>query len=112
MSRATDAVFLWSGRKGVFEMSNAVYLFTSLAAGMMLGWIYFRGLWHTVERLPDFRRPALSMSWSFVIRVVIVMIGFYFIMGGHLERLAMAMAGFILVRQLMVRRLGRFADPT
>jgi F1F0 ATPase subunit 2 len=52
------------------------------------------------------------MSWSFVARVGIVMCGFYFIMGGHLERLAMAMAGFILARQILVRRLGRIADPT
>jgi F1F0 ATPase subunit 2 len=53
------------------------------------------------------------MSWSFVARVGIVMSGFYFIiMGGHLERLAMAMAGFILARQILVRRLGRIADPT
>jgi len=47
-----------------------------------------------------------------VARVGIVMTGFYFVMDGHLERLAMAMAGFILVRQFMVRRLGRFAEPS
>jgi F1F0 ATPase subunit 2 len=93
-------------------MTDAVYLFTSLAAGAILGIVYFRGLWQTVLRLPDFARPAWSMSWSFVARVGIVMSGFYFIMlGGHLERLAMAVAGFIIARQILVRRLGRFADP-
>jgi len=92
-------------------MTDAVHLLTSLAAGMILGIIYFRGLWQTVLRLPDFKRPAWSMSWSFVARVGIVMSGFYFIMDGHLERLAMAMAGFILMRQTLVRRLGRFAEP-
>jgi F1F0 ATPase subunit 2 len=96
---------------GGFEMNDAVYLFTSLAAGMILGILYFRGLWQTVLRLPDFRRPAWSMSWSFVARVLFVMIGFYFVMGEHLERLGMAMAGFILARQILVRRLGRFAGP-
>ncbi len=92
-------------------MNDAMHLLTSLAAGMILGIVYFRGLWQTVLRLPDFRRPAWSMSWSFVARVGIVMSGFYFIMDGHLERLAMAMAGFILMRQVLVRRLGRFAEP-
>ena len=93
-------------------MNDAVHLLTSLTAGMILGIVYFRGLWQTVLRLPDFRRPAWSMSWSFVARVGIVMSGFYFIMDGHLERLAMAMAGFILVRQTLVRRLGRFSEPS
>jgi F1F0 ATPase subunit 2 len=93
-------------------MTDTVYLIASLAAGAILGIVYFRGLWQTLLRLPDFKRPAWSMSWSFVARVGIVMTGFYFIMGGHLERLAIAMAGFILVRQFMVRRLGKFADPS
>ena len=93
-------------------MTDAVHLLTALAAGMILGIVYFRGLWQTVLRLPDFKRPAWSMSWSFVARVGIVMSGFYFIMDGHLERLAMAMAGFILMRQTLVRRLGRFAEPS
>jgi F1F0 ATPase subunit 2 len=93
-------------------MTDTVVLIASLAAGAILGIVYFRGLWQTVLRLPDFKRPVWSLSCSFVARVGIVMSGFYFIiMGGHLERLAMAMAGFILVRQILVRRLGRFADP-
>jgi F1F0 ATPase subunit 2 len=93
-------------------MTDALHLFASLAAGIILGIVYFRGLWQTVLRLPDFKRPAWSMSWSFLARVGIVVSGFYFIMDGHLERLAMAMAGFIIVRQILVRRLGRIADPT
>jgi F1F0 ATPase subunit 2 len=92
-------------------MTDAVYLLISLAAGIILGIFYFQGLWQTVLRLPEFKRPAWSMSWSFVARIGIVMSGFYFIMGGHLDRLAIAMAGFILARQILVRRLGRFAGP-
>ena len=92
-------------------MADIMNLLASLAAGLILGIIYFRGLWQTVVRLPDFRRPAWSMAWSFVARVGIVMTGFFFIMQGHLERLAVAMAGFLLARQILVRRLGRFADP-
>jgi F1F0 ATPase subunit 2 len=93
-------------------MTDTVYLIASLGAGAVLGIVYFRGLWQTLLRLPDFKRPAWSMSWSFVARVGIVMSGFYFIMDGHLERLGMAMAGFILMRQILVRRLGRFAEPS
>jgi F1F0 ATPase subunit 2 len=93
-------------------MTDTVYLIASLAAGAILGIVYFQGLWQTLLRLPDFKRPAWSVSWSFVARVGIVMTGFYFVMDGHLERLAMAMAGFILMRQILVRRLGGFAEPS
>jgi len=93
-------------------VTDTVLLLTSLAAGMILGILYFRGLWQTVKHLPDYKRPVWSMSWSFAARVAIVMAGFYFIMGGHLERLGMAMAGFILMRQILVRRLGRFAESS
>ena len=92
-------------------MNDIMRLMASLAAGMVLGFFYFRGLWQTVLRLPDVRRPVWSMSWSFVARVLFVMVGFYFVMGEHLERLGMAMAGFLVARQILVRRLGRFADP-
>ena len=92
-------------------MNDVLVLLTSLIAGTILGLFYFRGLWQTVVLLPDFRRPAWSVTWSFVARVGIVMTGFFFIMQGHLERLAVAMAGFLLARQILVRRLGRFADP-
>ena len=92
-------------------MNDVLVLLTSLVAGTILGLFYFQGLWQTVVRLPDFRRPAWSVTWSFVARVGIVMTGFFFIMQGHLERLAVAMAGFLLARQILVRRLGRFADP-
>ncbi|HTZ41549.1 MAG TPA: ATP synthase subunit I [Syntrophales bacterium] len=93
-------------------MTDTAILMASLAAGAILGIVYFHGLWHTVVRLPDFKRPAWSMSWSYAARVVMAMSGFYVIMGGHLERLAMAMAGFILARQFLVRRMGRMADTT
>ncbi len=91
-------------------MSETVTLATSLTAGAILGTLYFRGLWHTVVRLPDFRRPAWSMAWSFAVRVLFVLSGFYLIMGGHLERLALAMVGFLLARQILVRRIGKWTD--
>jgi F1F0 ATPase subunit 2 len=106
-----SAIRLFDDKTRGFDMTDAVYLVASLAAGAILGIVYFRGLWQTVLRLPDFKRPVWSMSWSYVARVGIVMSGFYLIMQGHLERLAIAMAGFILARQILVRRLGRFADP-
>ena len=93
-------------------MNDAATLMASLTAGAILGFLYFRGLWQTVVRLPDFKRPAWSMTWSFAVRVLVAMSGFYVIMGGHLERLATAMVGFLLARQILVRRVGRWTGKT
>jgi hypothetical protein len=38
--------------------------------------------------------------------------GFYMIMDGAWERLAAAMAGFLILRIFLVRRFGRAPDPS
>ena len=87
-------------------MPEITPLILSLMAGLALGLLYFGGLWHTVRKLPEMHKPFSAMLWSFAIRTSIVMIGFYFVMGGHWERLVAALLGFILVREVLVRRIG------
>jgi F1F0 ATPase subunit 2 len=44
---------------------------------------------------------------SLILRMAVVMVGFYLIMGtGHWERLAAAMLGFIIIRKILTYRLG------
>ncbi len=74
---------------------------------MALGTLYFSGLWNTVKKLPDTERPFASLLWSFVLRASLVLAGFYMAMGSSWERLAAALLGFILMREILVRRLGR-----
>ncbi len=88
-------------------MLEMIPLMLSLAAGMALGVIYFGGLWHTVRKLPGTDRPFSTMFWSFALRAAVVMTGLYFVMGGRWERLVAALLGFILIREVLVRRIGR-----
>ena len=89
---------------------DATLLFTliaAFAAGLALGAFYFTALWRTVRQLPVANSPASLMIGSFILRMAVVMAGFYFIMGtGHWERLAAAMLGFIIVRKILTYRLG------
>lgn len=78
----------------------------AFAAGLVLGAFYFIALWRTVKRLPDTPSPLRLMLGSFVLRMAVVLPGFYFVMSGHWERLAMALIGFILMRMILTRRLG------
>jgi F1F0 ATPase subunit 2 len=76
------------------------------SVGVGVGVVYFGGLWLTVRRLPDARRPALLLLGSVVGRTVLTLLGFYLVMGARWERLLACLAGFILARMVLVRRLG------
>jgi F1F0 ATPase subunit 2 len=89
---------------------NPAMLFPAIAAfaaGLALGAFYFIALWQTVQRLQSATSPARLMLGSFIIRMAVVMAGFYLVMGGeHWERLAVAMLGFIIMRKILTYRLG------
>ncbi len=76
----------------------------AFAAGLVLGAFNFIALWRTVKRLPDAPHPLRLMLGSFVVRMAVVLPGFYFVMSGHWERLVIALIGFILMRQLLTGR--------
>ena len=78
----------------------------SLLAGMAIGLFYFGGLWWTVRRLPDVRRPALWTLSSYLIRMGAGVGAIFLVSGGRWERILILLAGFLAVRFLMVRRLG------
>jgi len=87
-------------------VTTVLWLALALVAGVGLGLFYFGGLWLTVRRIPASRHPVLLTLGSFVGRTVAVVLGFYLVMGGHWERLLASMAGLIVARILLVRRLG------
>lgn len=83
-------------------MMNLIYPFI---AGFILGVFYFGGLWFTVQRLPHLDNPALWAFVSFGFRLIVVLIGFYMIMGRSWENGVAALVGFILVRVLSIKKL-------
>lgn len=89
------------------EIKNVFVLLAAFAAGLTLGAFYFIALWHTVRRLPAIQSPARLMLVSFVLRMAVVLSGFYMIMGaGHWERLTAALLGFIVMRKILTYLLG------
>ena len=46
---------------------------------------------------------------SLLMRLSVVLAGFYFVMAGRWERLACAMAGFIIAREVIKKLIGRSA---
>lgn len=87
-------------------MDENLSLALALVAGIMLGTIFFGGLWWTVRKGVSSKRPALWFLVSFLLRMSIAMSGFYFIGREHWERLLACLLGFIIAR-LVVTRLTR-----
>lgn len=81
-------------------MTNDIFkLLLAGAAGLLLGTFFFGGLWLTVRNLAASRHPAFRIFVSSLLRMAMALAGFYWVSGGHWERLAVCLAGFILARQ-------------
>ncbi len=88
-------------------MLDLLHLALALMAGAVLGVFFFGGLWLTLRQLPKTKQPMLLVFGSLLGRSIITVAGFYWVMGGSWQRLLAAAAGFILMRQLLIRRVQR-----
>ena len=75
-------------------------------AGLLLGAIFFGGLWWTVRLGVASRRPALLFLGSLLLRTVVVVAGFYFVGDGHWQRLLACLFGFFVARITVTRLAG------
>jgi len=89
-------------------MNETLTLALALATGVVLGAMFFGGLWWTVRKSVSSKQPALLFLGSLLLRTSIVLAGFYFIARGHWERLLECLLGFIVAR-FIVTRLTRAA---
>ncbi len=87
--------------------SSLPVLVFALVSGMGLGLVYFLILWFTVQQLCSSPTPGRLMIFSYAARLALVLTGFYFIMDHRWERIAAALAGFIIMRAILTRLLGR-----
>ena len=88
-------------------MAEAPYLILAFITGMALGAFFSLNLWVSVRRMADEHTPWYIVYGNFMLRMGVVVIGFYLVMAGHWERMLAALLGFVLMREILVRRLGR-----
>jgi len=86
-------------------VEQSVPILLAGAAGLGLGLIYFGGLWLTIRQLPHTRSPLAMLLVSLILRSVILMLGFYLVMGTHWERAIACLVGVMLVRMSLMSRL-------
>lgn len=84
-------------------MNEILGLTFAFLAGILLGAIFFGGLWWTVQKGFSFKRPALLFFGSLLLRTGIVLAGLYFIGRGNWVRLVICLFGFIIARLIVMR---------
>jgi F1F0 ATPase subunit 2 len=92
-------------------MNEFLSLLLALAAGVLLGAIFFGGLWWTVRKGVSSQWSALWFFSSLLLRMSIALEGFYLVGREHWERWLMCLLGFVLAR-LGARWLTRSSDET
>jgi F1F0 ATPase subunit 2 len=74
--------------------------------GLLLGAVFFGGLWWTVRTVVSSGRPPAWLAGSLVLRTGIVLVGFYVLGRGDWGRLVACLAGFIVARLLVTGVIG------
>jgi F1F0 ATPase subunit 2 len=87
-------------------MNETLILVLAWMAGLLLGAIFFGGLWWTVRKGVASPRPALWFLGSVLVRMSIVLAGFYFVGRGHWDRMLVCLLGFVIARFLVMRLTG------
>ena len=82
-------------------MNETLSLALAWMAGVLLGAIYFGGLWWTVRKGVSSERPALWFFGSLLLRMGIALAGFYFVAGSHWERMLSCLLGFVMARLIV-----------
>jgi F1F0 ATPase subunit 2 len=84
-------------------MNEIIILAATLIAGILLGTIFFGGLWWTVRKGVTAKIPALWFLASSMLRTIIALAGFYFVARGDWKKLLVCLLGFVMARFIVLR---------
>ena len=84
-------------------MNELIILAAALVTGVLLGAIFFGGLWWTVRKGVTAKSPALWFLGSSLLRMSIILAGFYFVARGDWKKLLLCLVGFLIARVVVLR---------
>jgi len=93
-------------------MTEPLSLVLALIMGVVLGALFFGGLWWTVRKGVSAKQPALWFFGGGLLRMTVVLAGFYFVAHGHWEKLLVCLLGFVIARVIVTRLTRAVGKPT
>ena len=89
-------------------MNGTYHIIFAFLAGLALGAFFSLNLWSSVQKNDRRGNALVHAVWEFHAQdVELWLLGFYLVMDGHWERMIAALCGFVLMREILVRRLGK-----
>lgn len=86
---------------------NPVALGLAVIGGVLLGLFYFGGLWMTLQYITRTNRPKTLLGIGLIIRISLVMVGFWIIVRKDPILFMLTFAAFLMTRVILTRILGR-----
>ena len=83
-------------------MSEISALILAPLAGLLIGTVFFGGLWWTIQKGVSSKQPAFWFLGSLLLRTTIAVAGFYLVSRGDWMRLLGCLLGFVLARIFIV----------
>lgn len=77
-------------------------MIVSFLIGLLMGILYFGGLYFSTQKFNSAKSPALFMILSFVLRMGILIVGFYYLSKSGYKNILIGLLGVMLVRFIMV----------
>lgn len=84
-------------------ISEVINLLPALIAGIILGILFFGGLWYTVRIGLRSKKSGLIFIVSLFLRMGIVLLGFYFVGANNWQKMLVCLGGFLLARIVITR---------
>jgi F1F0 ATPase subunit 2 len=84
-------------------VNELLFMILAFMAGIVLGILFFYGLWLTIKKACTSKKPALWFLGSSLIRTGITLVGFYYISQGNWQRLLICLVGFVTARYMVNR---------
>jgi F1F0 ATPase subunit 2 len=82
-------------------MNDALTWVLVWTAGVLLGALFFGGLWWTVRKSVSSKQPALWLFGSLLLRMTTALTGLYFVSDRHWERMLLCLLGFAMARPVV-----------
>lgn len=79
----------------------------SFLVGILLGIIFFGGLYWSVRKLTTVKYPGLLMAVSVIGRMVILLAGIYLVAGSDFRRMIAVLLGVVAVKFFMIFKVQR-----
>lgn len=84
-------------------MNEVLSLLPAVFAGIVLGVLFFGGLWLTVRKGLDSKNATLIFMGSLVVRMAIVLLGFYYVGADNWQKMMACLGGFLIARIVITR---------